>query len=315
MTGEFEHIDSMIEVLGETTAGTGVVLGPGDDAAVLAMPAGHELVVSTDTLVAERHYPPNARADSIGYRSMAVATSDLAAMGATPGWATVSLVTPTLSRDWATLFAAGIKRAALDFELKVVGGNLARGPQSVSVTVHGHVPAGQAIQRSGAKAGDGVYVTGALGGAGSALADAGLASASLPALAADSPLRRYWKPTPRLKLAISLRTVATAAIDISDGLAADLTHLCNASAICCDVDLDDVPLFPGVAALQAVAAGDDYELAFTASPACEARLHALATRAGVPVSRIGTAYAGSPPVARWFSQGNAIQAPMGYRHF
>ena len=315
MTDEFAHIDSMIDMLGETTAGAEVVVGPGDDAAVLAMPAGHELVVSTDTLVAERHYPLNARADSIGYRSMAVATSDLAAMGATPGWATVSLVTPTLSRVWSTLFAAGIKRAALDFELKVVGGNVARGPQSVTVTVQGHVPAGQAIQRSGAKAGDGVYVTGALGGAGLALADAGLAMASLADLTVDSPLRRYWKPTPRLKLAISLRTIATAAIDVSDGLAADLEHLCRASAVCCDVDLDKVPLFPDAVALQAVAAGDDYELALTASPANEARLHATAAQAGVPVSRIGTAYADGPPAARWFSQGIAIQAPAGYRHF
>ena len=315
MSDEFALIDSIIARLGEATTGTDVIVGPGDDAAVLEMPSEHELVVSTDTLVATRHYPIRAGADSIGYRSMAVATSDLAAMGATPGWATVSLVTPTLSRDWATLFAGGIQGAALDFGLKVVGGNLARGPQSVTVTVHGHVPAGEALRRSGAKAGDGVYVTGALGGAGLALADAGLATPSPAALTADSPLRRYWKPTPRLQLGEGLRQVATAAIDISDGLAADLEHLCKASAVCCDVELERVPLFRGAVAWDAIAGGDDYELAFTAPPACEERLQALAARTDVPISRIGNVRTGAPPAARWFNQGIAVQAPAGYRHF
>ena len=314
MSDEFTLIDRMVAVLGETTSGANVVAGPGDDAAVLAIPPAHELVVSVDTLVAERHYPANARADLIGYRSMAVATSDLAAMGAAPGWATVALVAPALSLDWATLFASGIKRAALDFHLKVVGGNLARGPQSVTVTVHGHVPAGQAIVRSGAKAGDDVYVTGTLGGAGLALADAKLATASAD-LASDSPLRRYWNPEPRLEVGVALRTVATAAIDISDGLAADLEHLCKASAVCCDVELERVPTFPGAVALQALGAGDDYELAFTAPVASEAHLQALAARTGVAITRIGRIRDESPPAVRWFSQGVAMRAPAGYRHF
>ena len=315
MSGEFALIDSIIARLGETTTDASVIVGPGDDAAVLAMPQEHELVVSTDTLVAACHYPIHASADAIGYRSMAVAASDLAAMGATPGWATVSLVTPTLSHDWAAQFADGIKSAAQDCGLKVVGGNLAHGPQSVTVTVHGHVPAGEALRRSGAQAGDNVYVTGTLGGAGLALADAELATPSLAALTADSPLRHYWKPTPRLQLGEGLRQVATAAIDISDGLAADLQHLCQASAVCCDVDLEQVPLFRGAAAEAAIAAGDDYELAFTAAPACEQRLQTLAARTGVPISCIGKMRTGTPPAARWFSQGIAVQAPTGYRHF
>ena len=316
MSDEFALIDRMVALLGETTSGASVVAGPGDDAAVLAMPPEHELVVSVDTLVAERHYPANARADLIGYRSMAVATSDLAAMGAAPGWATVALVAPTLSPDWAALFASGIKRAALDFDLKVVGGNLARGQQSVTVTVHGHVPAGQAIVRSGAKTGDDVYVTGTLGGAGLALAAGRLATPSAADLASDSPLRRYWRPAPRLEVGVALRTVATAAIDISDGLAADLEHLCKASAVCCDVELDRVPTFPGAVALQALGSGDDYELAFTAPAANEARLRALAARTGVQISRIGRIRVDNePPAVRWFSHGIAVRAPAGYRHF
>ena len=318
MSDEFALIDSITTVLAETTAGADVIVGPGDDAAVLAMPPEHELVVSTDALIAGSHYPMHARADLIGYRSMAVATSDLAAMGAAPGWATVSLVVPTLSRDWAALFAAGIKSAALDFGLKVVGGNLARGPESVTVAVHGHVPRGQALRRSGAKAGDCVYVSGALGGAGLALANAGLATPSPSALAADSSLRRYWQPTPRLELGMGLRAVATAAIDVSDGLAADLEHVCKASAVCMDVELQRVPVFQGAVALQATGAGDDYELAFTAPTACEERLQALARRAGVPISRIGDVRAGASPRGRlvtWLNEGIAVQAPAGYRHF
>ena len=298
----------MIDMFSESTVGAEVFVSPDDT--VLSMTQGHRLV-STEPV--ECHYALQAAADLIGYRSMAVATSDLAAKGAAPGWAEVSLVAPTLSREWRTLFVAGVARAALDFGLKVVGRNLGSGPQSVTVTVqvHGHVPAGQAIQPSGTKDGDGVYVTGTLGGAGLAPADAELTTIGLPNLMADSLLHRYWKPTPRLKFAESLRTIATAAINVSGGLTVALTRLCDASAVCCHVDLDKVPLFPGAVALQAVTAGGDYELAFTASPTNETTLHALAHRTDVPVSCIGTAYAGSPPATRWFSQGEAIQAPAG----
>ncbi len=318
MSGEFELIDRMLAVLGDATAGAGVVIGPGDDAAVLQLPPAHQLVVSTDTLVAGRHYPAAALADLVGYRSMAVAVSDLAAMGAAPAWATVSLTSEELTVAWAERYASGVAAAARDFAIAIVGGNVARGPQSVTVTAHGHVPASRAISRAGARPGDRVYITGSLGGAGLALGGADLASCVLAELPPDSPPGRYWKPRPPLAMGVGLRGVASAAIDLSDGLASDLEHLCRASGVACDVDLAGLPVFPGCEALDAVCGGDDYELAFTAPAERDADVRALAGRVGVPVSCIATARAAppdTPPMVTWYDAGVAVDVPRGYRHF
>ena len=311
---EFQLIERIIARLGDTAAGTGVVLGPGDDAAVLDIPAGQQLVVSTDTLVADRHYPAGASADVIGYRSLAVAASDLAAMGATPGYATVSLTAEDLTADWAERYADGLASAARAFGMAIVGGNLARGPESITVAVHGHAPTGTAITRSGAAPGDDVYVSGSLGGAGLALGDETLAEHTLASLREDSPLRRYWMPQPRLELGMGLRGIASAAIDISDGLTSDLEHLCRASRVRCEVELGRIPLYPGAAALEAVAMGDDYELAFTAPASTEAAVAALAERQGVAVNRIATVQAGEPGTL-WSRDGVLVDVRRGYRHF
>ena len=316
MSDEFELIDAMVAVLGDATGGANVIVGPGDDAAVLALPPTHQLVVSTDTLISGRHFPAGAKADLIGFRSMAVATSDLAAMGAEPGWATVSLTAPELSEDWALKFAAGVAHAARRFDLKVVGGNLARGPTSVTVTVHGHVPPGQAMTRDGAKPEDGVYVTGALGAARRALANADqLGDCDLWNLDPCSPEGRYWMPRPRLTLGARLRAVATAAVDISDGLAADLAHLCRASRVSCHADLERLPTAPDCDALEAASAGDDYELAFTAPPAHDRQIAALAQQTNVAISRIGTIVNRAPQRVTWRYRGDVVPVPSGYRHF
>ena len=309
MTSEFDLIDSLVDALGDAARGPGVVVGPGDDAAVLTVPPSHQLVVSTDTLIAGRHYPVDSAADAIGYRGMAVAASDLAAMGATPAWATVSLAADRLCAAWLRRHARGIAAAARQFGLAVVGGNLARGPTSVAVTVHGHVPAGRAILRAGARPGDCVYVTGALGGARLALGmgNAALVRCSSSALDEDSPERRYWKPQPRLDVGVGLRGIASAAIDISDGLASDLEHLCRAGGVACDVDLARLPIYPGCDPLAAVSGGDDYELAFTAPPGAEETLRSLARH-------VATARPG-PPAVRWFHNGAVIDVAPGYRHF
>lgn len=312
---EFDLIDTMVEMLGDVATGTGVAVGPGDDAAVLDVPADHQLVVSTDTLVAGRHFPANGPADAIGYRSMAVATSDLAAMGATPAYATVALTIEDLPEDWARPYAAGIACAARNFGLAVVGGNVARGPCSITVTVHGHVPSGQAITRAGAQPGDRVYVTGWLGGASLALADPGLESCGLRDLTDETPLRRYWMPTPRLAFAEALRGIAGAAIDISDGLSSDLAHLCRASGVACRVDLAQLPVFAGCEALAAATSGDDYELAFTASAAADERIGSLAQEAGIAVQEIGTVNTGQAGRIEWFHDGAPVVVPRGYRHF
>ena len=312
---EFELIERIVARLRDTAGGDGVVLGPGDDAAVLEIPAGHQLVVSTDTLVADRHYPGGACADAIGYRSLAVATSDLAAMGATPAFATVSLTAENLTVNWAEHYAGGLAAAARDFGIAIVGGNVARGPESVTVTVHGHTPGGTAITRSGAGPGDALYVTGSLGGAGLALADENLGEWSLVALQEDSPPKRYWMPQPRLALGIGLRGIASAAIDISDGLSSDLDHLCRASGVACDVALDAIPLYPGATALDAVAMGDDYELAFAAPPDARGPVAELARRHGIPVTAIATLREAAEPGATWLQDGTPVDVRAGYRHF
>ncbi len=312
---EFDLIDAMIAALDDTTQGAGVVAGPGDDAAVLDLPPGHQLVVSTDTLIAGRHYPAGAAADVIGYRSMAAATSDLAAMGATPAWAMVSLTVARLTAAWAQRYAQGVAAAARAFGLAVVGGNVARGSENVTVTVHGHVPTARAMLRSGAKPGHVVYVTGTLGGARLALQDNGLSRCSLAELDADSPRRRYWKPEPRLAVGIGLRALASAAIDLSDGLSSDLEHLCRASGIACDVELARLPVYPGGDPMDAAAAGDDYELAFTAPPDSEHGIRALARETGVAITPIATARTGRPAAVHWFRDGLAIDVSPGYRHF
>ena len=312
---EFDLIDTMVEILGSTATGTGVAVGPGDDAAVLEIPAGHQLVVSTDTLVAGRHFPADAQADVIGYRSMAVATSDLAAMGATPAYATVALTIEQLPEDWARPYAIGIARAARDFDLAVVGGNVARGPCSITVTVHGHVPSGQAITRTGAKPDDCVYVTGSLGGASLALGNPGIESCRLGDLTDETALRRYWMPTPRLAFAQALRGIATAAIDISDGLSSDLVHLCRASGVAGRIDLAQLPVFAGCEARAAATSGDDYELAFTAPDTLSDRIASLADQAGVAIQPIGTIRAGKTGHVDWLHDGAPIALPRGYRHF
>lgn len=317
MSGEFDLIDSIVAMLGDTaTSGEGVLVGPGDDAAVLAVPAGQQLVVSTDALVAGRHYPEGADPELIGWRSMAVAASDLAAMGAEPAWATVALAAPELAADWAARFAIGIGDAARQFGMKIVGGNLAQGPQGVTVTVHGHLPANSALVRSGAMCGDSVYVTGQLGGAALSLEDMpGLATCAPDDLREDSPQYRYWRPTPRFEFGAGLRGLATSAIDISDGFAADIAHICKASAVRCEVDAARLPLFPGSSAKRAVSDGDDYELAFTAPPAAHDQILALAHRTSVPVAHVGAMCAGPPFGAIWRLDGKLEEMPSGYRHF
>lgn len=312
---EFEAIDAILSILGDAAAGAGVIVGPGDDAAVLEVPAGRQLAVSTDTLIAGRHFPDGARGDAAGYRSMAVAASDLAAMGAQPAAATVALAIERPDADWMRSCAAGIAAAARAFGLPVVGGNIARGACSLTVTVHGHVPAHGAILRSGGTPGDDIHVTGTLGGARLALDAGALADCALADIAPASPAARYWMPAPRLEVGIGLRGIAHAAIDISDGLASDLAHLCRASGLAAEADLERLPVFAGQDAATAASAGDDYELAFAAPRARRDAIRALAQRTGVPIARIGRLCAGAPGAVAWRRNGSAIDMPPGYRHF
>lgn len=290
---EFALIDRIVAILGERAGGEGVLLGPGDDAALVAVPPGFDLAVTTDTLVAGRHFPTDASGDLVGERAMGVNLSDLAAMGAEARYCVVALTAPEPEVPWIEAFARGLACAAARHGVAIVGGNLARGPLSVSVAAHGIVPRGEALVRSGAKPGDRVYVSGALGGGHAAR------------LAGDPG---FYRVEPRLALGVSLRGVASAAIDISDGFLSDLGHLCAASAVGAEIDLESVPVCPDVDARTALSCGDDYELLFTApepSPLAET-VHAvgrIVAGEGVTVLDAGRAVAPDP--------GHST----GFRHF
>lgn len=257
---EFRLIDAIVAVFDQLEAAPAVVLGPGDDAAILRVPAGTEVVASIDTLVAERHFPATALPQQIGYRALMVAASDLAAMAAEPGYATVALTLDTPDREWVCDLAAGIAEAAEVIGLPVVGGNLARGPLALTISVQGYVPVGTALRRDGGRPGDRVLVSGPLGGSAAAVRTGAVAATG----ASLSPVQRaYFRPLARLDLRTLLRGQASAGLDLSDGLLQDLDHLCRASAVGAEVRRSALPLTAGAQLEDALGASDDYELCFT----------------------------------------------------
>jgi len=314
---EFELIDRLIAILGDVARGGRVLLGPGDDAALIETPPNTLAVATIDTLVAGVHFPPAAPADLIGIRALGVSVSDLAAMGADPGYVMIALTLPDDPAAWIDGFARGVAAGAHRYDVKVVGGNIARGPLNVSVSAHGWVEPGTALRRAGAHVGDLVCVSGELGGAASALGRPDLASppsfdvvSSLDRADSRYPLRRYYMPEPRLALGRALRGVATAAIDVSDGLVADLGHLCKASGVGGRIELDAVPVANGCAKALAATGGDDYELCFTVPPGSRDRLAEMPTA----VSVVGEVRAGTGVAV--FDGGRPVSlARGGFRHF
>ncbi|EON90722.1 thiamin-monophosphate kinase [Marinobacter lipolyticus SM19] len=270
--GEFELIRRYFSPLaGQSRAGS-LVLGPGDDCAIERVASGHELVFSVDTLVEGVHFPAGYDPEHLGWRSLAVAASDLAAMGAQPVCFTLALTLPEASPEWLDPFSRGLSRASRAFGLELAGGDTTRGPLTLSLQVHGEVPSGAALLRTGAEAGDFLCVSGTLGAAGAALDY--LDSVS-PSEDERAVLERYHAPVPRLNLGIALRGVASAAIDISDGLLADLGHILEASGVGADLDCQAMPVSSAVTRLKgqaealrlALEAGDDYELCVAIPPA------------------------------------------------
>ena len=244
-----------------------VLLGIGDDAALLQVPAGQALAVSTDTLNVGVHFPPETKAADIGWKSLAVNLSDLAAMGAAPAWCTLSLSLPHADPAWVDAFLDGFLLLAATHRVALVGGDTTRGPLSIGVTVHGFVPGSSALRRDGARVGDAIWTTGTLGDAAAALQQWRAGSAGAPALR-----ERLDRPTPRVAAGLALRDLASACIDVSDGLLADLGHVLSASRIGATLDATALPTSEALAlALEAtrrielqLSGGDDYELCFTA---------------------------------------------------
>lgn len=270
-----------------------VSCGIGDDAALLLPPPGHELVVTVDTLIAGVHFPENTSAEAIGHKALAVNLSDLAAMGAAPAWLTLALTLPAANDGWLKDFAHGFFSLAQQFEAQLVGGDTTRGPLSITVQAMGFVPLGKALTRGCAQAGDGIFVTGSLGDAAAGLQ---ILQARLRAAGAleAALVERLERPTPRVAEGYLLRGLASAAIDVSDGLAADLGHILEASGVGAEILLDQLPLSPAFQSLDlennwqlAVSGGDDYELCFTVPPAHEAEVMERFTTVAVPCTRIG----------------------------
>ena len=287
-TSEFDLIRQYLTGIG--AARHDVLVDVGDDCALLRVPAGRELAVGIDTLVAGVHFLPDCDPEALGWKALAVSLSDLAAVGAEPAWATLALTMPAANAGWLGAFARGFGALATAEEVRLVGGDLTRGPLTITVQAHGLVPAGHALRRSGARPGDLVCVSGALG-------DAGLA---LRHLTRGEPLDDYLRgrlerPVPRAALGEVLRGLATAAIDLSDGLVSDLGHVLQASGCGARVELERLPLADQVAAVVAadgdwslpLASGDDYELCFTLPREAAGQLPVLAAAAGCPLTTIG----------------------------
>lgn len=292
-----------------------VILGIGDDCALLKPTPGEVLAISTDTLVEGVHFLPNAEAHSLGYRSLAVSLSDLAAMGANPTWVLLSLTLPQINEDWLSHFCDGFFSLTEQYDVKLVGGNTSSGALTISTHVLGSVPEQMALKRSGARPGDLIYVSGQLGGAAFALTQL-LKKQKLSAIERQP----YDYPDPRVHLGLALRNIATAAIDISDGLLADLQHILTASKQGATLFLENIPLATTIPAHLpsaydfALSAGDDYELCFTAPADKQADLQQLAKKLNCSLTCIGNI--DSTPGLRIYNTDGGLYSPnhSGYVH-
>ncbi len=314
--GEFDLINRSFRRIG--AARDDVLLGVGDDAALLAVPANQELVICIDTLVSGIHFLPDVPPADLGYKALAVNLSDLAAMGATPATFTLALTLPHIDTRWIDAFCTGMHELAVATGVALVGGDTTRGPLSVTIQAQGWVPTGQALRRDGAQSGDLVCVTGTLGDAALGLA-ALQGAADLPTSAKGPLIQRLLRPTPRLTTGATLRGVATSCIDLSDGLLGDAGHLARLSGVAIEIELARLPLHDTVRAFcmarsdwrHPLVGGDDYELLFTLPPGHGEFLQRLDVDAAI----IGRTVAGSGVTVR-DAQGRVVDAPQsGYDHF
>jgi thiamine-monophosphate kinase len=294
-----------------------VVLGIGDDAALLQPPPGVLLAVATDTLNIDVHFPSDTAPADIGWKALAVNLSDLAAMGARPAWATLSLSLPHADAAWLDGFLDGFLALADAHGLALVGGDTTRGALSVCVTVHGFAAPRAVLRRDGARVGDDVWVSGTLGEAAAALSQWRAGSAADPSLRS-----RLDRPVPRIATGLALAGLAHAAIDVSDGVLADLGHVCSASGVGADLWLDALPATAGLSALFGgetlhglqACGGDDYELCFTAAHGSADAIAALAS-AEVALTRVGRIVEGDA-VRALRADGSEWRPPAtGYAHF
>jgi thiamine-monophosphate kinase len=291
------------------------VLGVGDDGALVAPTPGQELVISTDLLVEGTHFLADADPEALGWKTLAVNLSDLAAMGAQPRWALLAAVLPTPTSDWIEAFARGFFACADSHGIDLIGGDTTRGPRAFCVTILGEVPSGQALRRDGAKASDSIWMSGKPGRAALGLAHLqGRTKLAEPAL--SECLAALHRPQPRVALGLALRGIASAAIDVSDGLLADLGHILEQSGRAARLQIPNLPA-AGLERDCLLAGGDDYELLFTAAAGLERDIMALAGKLELPLTRIGELVAGPPGELVLCDDNGTVITPArrGYDHF
>lgn len=291
--GEFDLIDRYFNRVRHTRQD--VVVGIGDDCALLSITEKKLIAVSTDTLVAGTHFLPDVSPSDLGYKSLAINLSDLAAMGADPAWLSLSLTLPTADEDWLAAFSDSLFQQLDDHDMQLIGGDTTRGPLSLTLTIHGLVPAGRALTRSGAHIGDWIYVTGTLGDSAAGLAILQNRLQVNNVQDRHYLLARYLRPQPRILHGQVMRDLASAAIDISDGIITDLRHILARSNCGARINLDDIPCSPallrhtsfGQALSWAIGGGDDYELCFTVPEINRSALDIALSHTDVPFTCIG----------------------------
>ncbi|PCJ91117.1 MAG: thiamine-phosphate kinase [Porticoccaceae bacterium] len=316
---EFSLIQQYFSSIG---AASGVALGVGDDCAVLDVPEGAQLVVTVDTLVAGVHFPVNASPGDIAHRCLRVNLSDIAAMGAEPRWFTLALTLPEASEHWVKAFSQALAEDASAFSCALVGGDTTAGPLTISIQLFGVVPKGKALTRGGAQVGDSIFVTGSLGEGAAALSLFDTLDTSVEA-ERGRLLKRFYRPEPRLEEGLLLRDLASAALDISDGLIADLGHIVEASGVGADVEIKQLPIEPWLACLAeasqvtqwALSGGDDYELCFTVSKENCGVVELLIAQGKLSACCIGK-ISRQPGVRCFDGNGNLVNiVKTGYQHF
>ena len=297
-----------------------VILGIGDDAACLQIPVGMQLLVSCDTLIAETHFLSTWDAYDIAYKAVMVNVSDIAAMGGSPCWLTLAVTLPTFDEHWLKRFSQGLQDSLSRYSIALIGGDTTRGPLSMTLTIHGLIPEGKMVSRHGAAPGDKIYVSGELGAA--ALAVASSTRQDMSPIDIAILMEKLLHPEPRVDLNRDLQSFATAAIDISDGLSADLNHICMASGVGACLILDSIPVDPVVKKYQreraidfALSGGDDYELCFTVAPKNEELLLLSLAKSGLRCYPIGVIEHQQGMRMTLLSGETVVLEPRGYKHF
>lgn len=317
---EFSIIEEFCQNIGPDHPET--ILSIGDDAAIVDVPDGMQLAISVDTMVSGVHFFPDADPCKLAHKILAVNLSDMAAMGAQPKWATMALTIPEFNQPWLSAFSDSLKNLARRYEVQIIGGDTTQGPLNLSITIMGLLHKNNMLSRSGARPGDDVYVSHTLG-------DAAL---GLAVLKGDVKLieseRAYVvaaleTPEPRVKLGAALLNVASACLDVSDGLVGDLSHISKQSSVSIEIDSNLIPisnayrshLSRGGDLDMALAGGDDYELAFTAKPSLQNTISAMSTDLGIAITRIGKVTQDGEEAVKVSHNGAKYKTATGYQHF